>query len=209
MIFRVGRAQAPLFPVRLHNLRVRYYILHTLKFLRNILRKPEKVYLVTCSNNGTLWDCPNHPSHCTMGKKGNTEIIPVHSTVAWERFDRTGLILKCPICCTLSYLSIPSHCTEMVRLELYQGVQFAQFHCTMGRNGWTRIVPKCPIFCTLVLPVHPSVHIHFLPCPRMDSRDRVYSKWDTVVRSQSVHSLLWYCEMGWTVETGHKNGTLR
>ena len=30
-------------------------------------------------------------------------------------------------------------------------------------------------------------------------------KWDTLVRSQSVHSILWYSGMGWTVGTqmGH------
>ena len=35
------------------------------------------------------------------------------------------------------------------------------------------------------------------------------SKWDTLVRSQSVHSLPWYSGMGWTVGTSYtKWGTV-
>ena len=92
---------------------------------------------------------------------------PSHPTVPWDGMDRLELYQSVLFATTCSYS--PSHPIApwegLGRLGLYQTVPFPTTcpypwfipsHCTMGGDGQTGIIPKCPICYALYLLSIPS-----------------------------------------------------
>ena len=124
-----------------------------------------------------VWDCtkvfhlcPHCPSHPTspcdgIDRLGSYQSVPFatpcpncpsYPTVPWEGMDRLGSYQSVPF--VIPYPHCPSHPTVpwdgMDRLGSYQSVPFVSplsipCHFTMGWNGRTGIIPKCPICYTL------------------------------------------------------------
>ena len=92
------------------------------------------------------------PSHCTMGRSGQSgrtgvvsrcptgytlSLLSIPSDCSMVQSGRTGIVPMCPTCYNLSLLSIPSD-------------------CSMVQSGRTGIIPMCPTCYTLSLLSIPS-----------------------------------------------------